>query len=287
MRRRLISGAAVGAAVVAVCLLAPLLVRQAVILAAALYASHEAVRLAAAAFGQTPAGRRPGAGHAPEGVFGLLVGGLPVLCVALPGLAPPASPAAVASGGLLLLALGGLALRLPRNRDGLAWLGAAAVTGAWIGFPTAALLRASAGDAGGPALLFLIATVLLSDAGAWVGGKLIGGPRLAPRLSPGKTWAGFASQILSGGAAAWLVASIVAGAPREVAGAPVPIFVLGALLAAAAAVGDLFESYWKRVAGQKDSGRLIPGHGGVLDRVDGLLFATVVFAAAEALAGRI
>ena len=286
MHRRLIGGAAVALAVAGICLLAPLAIRQAAILAAALYASHEAARLAAAAFGRTPTGRRPGAGHTPEGGFGLLAGALPVLCVALPGLVPSASPAAVASGGLLLLVLGGMALRLPRSRAGLAWLGAAAVTAVWIGIPTAALLRTSAGEAGGAALLFLIATVLLSDAGAWVGGKLIGGPRLSPRLSPGKTWAGFVSQLASGAGAAWLLHQGLFG-PAHAAGAPVPAAVLGALLAAAAALGDLFESYWKRVAGQKDSGHLIPGHGGVLDRVDGVLFATVVFAAVEALAGRL
>lgn len=285
MRRRLISAIAVGAAVVAIGLLAPLVIRQVVILLVSLYASHEAVRLAAAAFERTPAGRKPQAGHAPEGVFGLLAGGLPVLSVALAGLFPSGSPAAAVSGGLLLLALGGIALGLPRDRAGLAWLGASAVTAVWIGIPTAALLRISAGEAGGSALLFVVATVLLSDAGAWVGGKLIGGPRLALRLSPGKTWAGFVSQVVSGGGVAWLLREALPSVPASASGAGQGVIVLGAVLAGAAALGDLFESYWKRVAGHKDSGHLIPGHGGVLDRVDGLLFAAAVFAAAEALIG--
>ncbi len=280
MHRRLLSAVAVAAAIGAVCLLVPLFVRQIVILLVALYASHEAVRLAATAFGETPAGGAPGDGHAPEGGFGLLAGAVPVLAVAVGGIG--SGPLGALPGALLLLALAGIALRLPHTRGGLAWLGAAAITAVWIGVPAAALLRISAGEAGGQALLFLIGAVMLGEAGAWGGGKLIGGPRLAPRLSPGKTWAGFAAQLLFGGATAHFAAPWLAGALPPGAGAGAA-FWLGAALSAAAALGDLFESYWKRASGQKDSGRLIPGHGGVLDRVDGLLFGAIVFEATKGL----
>lgn len=285
MTWRLISAVAVAAAIGALSL-SPPLARQAVILAAALYASHEAVRLAATAFGVTPAGAAPRAGHAPEGGFGLLAGAIPVLCVAASGangatFLPEGFPAAVA-GALLLLALGVVALRLPHTREGLAWLGAAAVTAVWIGIPAAALLRISGGADGGAVLLFLIGTVMLGEAGAWAGGKAIGGPRLAARLSPGKTWAGFVSQLIAGGAAAVLGASLLPSA-LPTGTNPILHFALGGALAAAAALGDLFESYWKRAAGRKDSGRLIPGHGGALDRIDGVLFAAVVFEAARPL----
>lgn len=121
-------------------------------------------------------------------------------------------------------------------------------------------------------VLFLFAVVWAADTFAYFTGRAVGGPKLAPRWSPGKTWAGF-----SGGVAGAALVGVVmawAFALPFLAGAAL----LGAALGMVAQLGDLFESWVKRRAGTKDSGSLIPGHGGVLDRLDGLLFATPAFA---------
>ena len=273
---RAVSAAAVGAGVLALCLFAPAPLRAGVILAGALLASREAVRLAGAAFaGDAASVDAPLSGAqqgSPRGA-GLLAGAL-VLLAASPGL-PVLRPWTGLFPGAALILLGLVALRAPRNPRGLAGLAAAALAAVWIGLPAAALLHLSAGETGGQSLLFLLAVVMVGEAGAFVFGKLIGGPRLAPQLSPGKTWAGFVLQLLVG-------AGVGAGAAGVLL-APAPSFPEGALaglfLSAAAAVGDLFASYWKRSAGAKDTGTLIPGHGGFLDRVDGTLFAAVAWMA--------
>jgi len=126
---------------------------------------------------------------------------------------------------------------------------------------------------------FLLATVWGTDTGAYVAGKLIGGPKLAPVVSPNKTWAG-----LGGGLALGMVfgygAALALGARH-----PYAAIVIAFFLAGIAQFGDFFKSYFKRRAGVKDSGRLIPGHGGVLDRIDGLVFAALTLALFEASAG--
>ncbi|MGK6324099.1 phosphatidate cytidylyltransferase [Sphingomonas sp. DT-51] len=101
------------------------------------------------------------------------------------------------------------------------------------------------------------------DIGAYFAGRAIGGPKLAPRLSPNKTWAG-----LVGGAAA---ASTLGAVLYAAAGLPAPLALASPLLAVLAQGGDLYESWLKRRAGVKDSGNILPGHGGVLDRLDGLV----------------
>lgn len=102
-----------------------------------------------------------------------------------------------------------------------------------------------------------------TDIFAYFAGRSIGGPRLAPRVSPNKTWAGLGGGVLGaavcGGLAAWF---FDLGAPFLYVGAPMGLLSQG---------GDLYESWLKRRAGVKDSGTILPGHGGVLDRVDGLL----------------
>ena len=120
---------------------------------------------------------------------------------------------------------------------------------------------------------FLLTVVWASDIGAYGAGRLFGGPRLAPRISPGKTW--------SGGVGG-LCAAVLAGACFG----PFPgALLVAALLGVVSQAGDLWESAIKRKFGVKDSGRIIPGHGGVLDRVDGLLAAAPVAAGLAAAMG--
>ncbi len=118
--------------------------------------------------------------------------------------------------------------------------------------------------AGMAAIFWLLGTVWATDIGAYVTGRLLGGPRLAPRISPNKTWAGLLGGVVC--AASWGAAwGALTGA--EMAGA----IVITAITAVIAQAGDLGVSAVKRRFGVKDASRLIPGHGGMLDRVDGFL----------------
>ncbi len=130
----------------------------------------------------------------------------------------------------------------------------------YVALPGAALLLLRDRPGGLALLLLLMLAVWASDSGAYAAGRLLGGPKLAPAISPAKTWSGAAGGLL----AASLV-GLCFGRP-----------LLGAALAAAAQLGDLFESGAKRRFGVKDSGSLIPGHGGLLDRLDGLMAAAVL-----------
>jgi len=117
------------------------------------------------------------------------------------------------------------------------------------------------------AIMFLFAVVWGTDTAAYFIGRAIGGARLVPRVSPNKTWSG----AIAGVAAAVLAGVIVARA-GGVMGLPA-VAALAALLSIVAQGGDLFESFLKRKFGAKDSGRLIPGHGGLMDRLDGFVAA--------------
>lgn len=117
-------------------------------------------------------------------------------------------------------------------------------------------------------LLYLLLVVWATDIGAYFTGRQIGGPKLAPAISPSKTWSGLAGGILSA-CVIGVVLSIFFQFPLNVSQA----LWMSAILAIVAQAGDLFESWMKRKAGVKDSGTLIPGHGGILDRVDGFTFS--------------
>lgn len=122
------------------------------------------------------------------------------------------------------------------------------------------------------AILFVLAVVWATDTGAFFAGRGVGGPKLWPRLSPNKTWAGAIGGIVAG----IVVGAIVLAVARVPVGAAA--LVVAAVLAVACEAGDLFESFVKRRFNAKDSGRLIPGHGGLMDRVDGLIAAAGVAA---------
>lgn len=122
-------------------------------------------------------------------------------------------------------------------------------------------------------LLYVMFLVWGADSGAFMFGKLFGKNKLAPKVSPGKTWEGFFGGLLTSALLSWLFSAF---APLDV---PLGTLLLCSLVAALASVlGDLTESMFKREAGIKDSGSLIPGHGGILDRIDSLTAAVPVFA---------
>jgi phosphatidate cytidylyltransferase len=149
-----------------------------------------------------------------------------------------------------------------------------------IGLPAVALVwLRSLPDIGLSALLWLLIVVWTTDSAAYVVGRRVGGARLAPSISPGKTWAGLGGGVIGASLASVIVAWAL-GSERLVHAAG-----LGAGFAVIAQLGDLAESMLKRRAGVKDSGSLIPGHGGVLDRVDGLLLAAPLLALLGLLAG--
>lgn len=145
----------------------------------------------------------------------------------------------------------------------------------------AALLGATAWSAmylriwvpdGALTILWLFAVVWAADIGAYFAGRAIGGPKLAPRISPGKTWSGFAGGMILAVAIGGVGGRIKAGDWQIAA------FLVAFAVALASVLGDLLESWVKRRFGAKDSGTLMPGHGGILDRIDGLLTAAPVLA---------
>lgn len=128
----------------------------------------------------------------------------------------------------------------------------------------------TAPEAGMAAIALVVGVVAATDIGAYVAGRTVGGPKLWPAVSPKKTWAG-----AFGGLAAGVVAGVVVAVLFDL---PIvaPYVVMIIVLSVVSQVGDLFESHVKRRFGAKDSGRLVPGHGGMMDRVDGLVFASLV-----------
>ena len=139
----------------------------------------------------------------------------------------------------------------------------------WLAVPCLAILWLRAGTNGRAAILWLFAVVWATDIGAYAAGRIFGGARLAPALSPNKTWAGAIGGFVVSGFVGWGAGLLL--------GAPVAMMVATSLvLSIAAQLGDLAESLAKRHFGAKDSGALIPGHGGLLDRLDSLLTAAAV-----------
>jgi phosphatidate cytidylyltransferase len=168
--------------------------------------------------------------------------------------------------------LGGLSLASWRGRpDALATMGVSLLPALYIGLPIGAMIAIRESD--GPSGLFLLmATVMVSDSAQYYTGRAFGRRPLAPQISPKKTVEGAFGGFIFG--AAFLTLAGQAWLPRV----PVQMrLLLGLTVVALGIAGDLFESMLKRSAGVKDSSGLIPGHGGVLDRIDALLFAAPVY----------
>lgn len=149
---------------------------------------------------------------------------------------------------------------------------AVAVTGTlYVGFTLAHLVLIRSLDNGVILVVAVLVSVWASDVLAYFVGSLIGSHKLAPRISPNKSWEGFAAGV-AGTVAVWLLLPLVTdiSMPTEF------LVLIGLLVAVAALAGDLFESRIKREVGVKDSGELLPGHGGMLDRIDSLLLVSLV-----------
>ncbi len=163
----------------------------------------------------------------------------------------------------------------------------------YVGFAVAMMVWLR--DGGTTAGLFHFCTLLFivwaSDIAAYFTGRTLGGPKLAPKISPKKTWSGFfgssvgAGLVAAGMATPWTLGML--GLEGQTLGGmgPVGYFVLGFVLAMFGQAGDLFISIFKRHFGVKDTGALIPGHGGILDRIDALLLVAIIFGAIKAVLG--
>lgn len=197
------------------------------------------------------------------GVVALLVGGLCMVHWI-------AVAAAVMAAGLVVVAIAGGERRV-WAATGLAYAACALVA--------SDLVRGDA-ETGFLALMFVLLVVWVTDIGGYFAGRGIGGPKLWPRVSPKKTWAG---------AIGGLVGSLVVAAVFAVLGLGRmgPLLALASVLSVVSQLGDLFESAVKRTFGVKDSSHIIPGHGGLLDRLDGFVAAIVFAALVGALRGGI
>ena len=179
--------------------------------------------------------------------------------------------AQVPLAGLIVVVLGAmLAFRLAGALSGR-WLGFGVL---YIGIAGIALLELRHdGAAGRGNVVFLFLVVWASDISAYFTGRFLGGPKLAPAISPNKTWSGAIGGLL-GALLAGGVAALALGGVASLG----PVAALALLLGLATQSGDMFESWAKRRFGVKDSSGLLPGHGGLLDRLDGVLAAAPVAA---------
>jgi phosphatidate cytidylyltransferase len=265
LQQRAISAAVLVPLLVAVMLLGGPWIVGLVVVATAIAAIETFRLLAAAGYGSIPA-------------LGTAVAVAVVIDGAVPD-APPGTTLILVAIGVILAAVGSFAKRDPR--EGLpTWFGTVfgALYASLLGFvvrlgqsapevPVGAPLEVIGAERGW--ILLLVLTVWAYDTGAYVVGRRFGRRRFLGHISPSKTYAGLVGGLVASTAVAAL-ALYGLGQP------PLAGLILGPLVGAAAQAGDLAESMLKRAAGAKDSGTLIPGHGGVLDRVDSFLFAAPV-----------
>jgi len=168
---------------------------------------------------------------------------------------------------LIVLAMGALAAAALAVAERRAWVaGGIPYAGA---LAIAPIVLRSDGEEGFLALIFLFAVVWMTDISAYFVGRAIGGPKLMPQVSPKKTWAGALGGLLAAVAVAIAVAKLASLT------AWFAFAMLAVVLSLSAQAGDLFESFLKRRFGAKDSSHLIPGHGGLMDRLDGFVTASL------------
>jgi phosphatidate cytidylyltransferase len=210
-------------------------------------------------------GRLAGFGRAAAAGLGLGIAALFGVLASTIGPEGPQRPALLYAGALFWILLVPAWLRYGVARSGRTWLAAAGVVALTVTGMAAVTLSPAR-------LLLVLGLVWIADMAAYFAGNAFGRRKLAPAISPGKTWEGVA-----GAAGATIIYAIICalpGAPlsRDVRGAAwVTYLAAVVLLCGMSVVGDLFESALKRRAGAKDSGSLLPGHGGVLDRIDSVM----------------
>lgn len=193
-----------------------------------------------------------------------------VVVAAIAGI--PAGLAAAVAGAAVVFWMG----QRESDRESY-WLALGAL---WVALPCVLFLWLAQGEAGGRlTLLWIFAVVWATDIGAYAVGRRLGGPRLAPRWSPRKTWAGLVGGAGCAALAGWATAELTGSSPM------LPLVLISAALAIIEQFGDLAESVAKRRFGVKDSSGLIPGHGGLLDRLDGLLAVVPAVALLTAIGG--
>jgi phosphatidate cytidylyltransferase len=167
--------------------------------------------------------------------------------------------------------MAGCALLSATRRRSIAGIVETAGGTLYIGLPCAVFVWLRRQPEGLSIVLVLFAVIWTADIFAYFGGKLIGGPRIASDLSPNKTWSGIVAGVIAA-ALAGLGCGLALGAASALA-----LWALaGATIGFTGLMGDLFESFLKRRFGVKDASKIIPGHGGVLDRIDGLMMATLL-----------
>ena len=201
----------------------------------------------------------------------VLIAGVLVLALAL-GLAA----AGYARLAVTVIVVGSLAAAMLGAMGRRIWIAAGVLFAASLG--AAPILLRSDLEYGFVAIIFLFAVVWATDTSAYAAGRAIGGPKLMPRVSPKKTWAG-----ALGGAIGAIIAALVVAELSSLDA--VVTAVLAASLSILAQAGDLFESFLKRRFDAKDSSGLIPGHGGLMDRLDGFVAAGFVAAVIGILRG--
>ncbi|WP_198045858.1 phosphatidate cytidylyltransferase [Novosphingobium aquimarinum] len=147
----------------------------------------------------------------------------------------------------------------------------------------AVLIALRDSQAGIFSVLMLLGAVIGTDVFAYFSGRTFGGPKIAPRISPSKTWAGLIGGAFGASLVMWLLIVTMGEGNRVyidwTVGGVLALLAAGSATAIVAQAGDFFESWMKRRAGVKDSGRLLPGHGGLFDRVDGLLSVSIAIGA--------
>ena len=168
----------------------------------------------------------------------------------------------------------GMFAMLVRRTAGGLW---SATAVPYAALPVVALVWMRSAEGAATVLLWMFFVIWASDSAAYVVGRLVGGPRLAPSISPRKTWSG----ALGGLTAAMVVGTLFASLIFSPA---VQALLLAVIVSLAAQAGDLFQSFVKRRFNVKDSGSILPGHGGLMDRLDSVAFAAPVFALVWTLA---
>ena len=194
-----------------------------------------------------------------------------ILCAAYLG----SAPLLLAAVGTVLVAIPTVVLLAAPKEP--VWLGSAAATSfatLYVGAGGAAVIALR--GIGWETVFFLLGIVWAGDSAAYYAGTKLGKRRLAPVVSPKKSWEGFWGQVVAGAVFGALLALVLPRVPGTPAASAAGGALLGAVMSVVAVVGDLVESTFKRSCAVKDSGGLLPGHGGLLDRLDSLLYAAPV-----------